>query len=117
MRRSLIGPENSIWRNALGMMAAIVFIPIAIVLKLVTMPFERPITRTPAEVARYLRDFLDGSGGEWDFDDFSSVPIADPRLDTIRERASRFNGPKSVEGLTELRALLAEAEALAAKQA
>ena len=116
MRGSLIGPENSIWRNAFGMMAAIVFIPIAIVLKLVTMPFERPITRTPAEVARYLRDFLDGSGGEWDFDDFSSIPIADARLDSIRERASRFNGPKSDHGISELKSLLAEAEALRTDQ-
>ena len=115
MSRSLISPENSIWRNALGVLAAAILIPLAILLKLVTMPFERPITRTPTEVARYLRDFIDGSGGEWDFDDFTSIPIADARLDSIRERASRFNGPMSDEGMAELRALLREAEALPAE--
>jgi hypothetical protein len=94
-------------------MAAFFVIPLAILLKLVTMPFERPVARTAPEVARYLRDFIEGSGGDWDFDDFSSIPIADPRLDSIRERASRFNGPESDEALTQLRALLAEAEALA----
>jgi hypothetical protein len=34
--------------------------------------------RTAAEVATYLRDFIDGTGDEWDWDDFESVPIADP---------------------------------------
>ena len=115
MSRSLISAENSIWRNALGVLAAAILIPLAILLKLVTMPFERPITRTPTEVARYRRNFIDGSGAEWDFDDFTSIPIADARLDSIRERASRFNGPMSDEGMAELRALLGEAEALPAE--
>ena len=41
---------------------------------------------TAAEVRQILVSFLDGSGGEWDWDDFMSVPIADPTLDSIRER-------------------------------
>jgi hypothetical protein len=64
--------------------------------------------RTPDEVVGYLRAFIEGTGGDWDWDDFVSIPIADPRLDSIRERASRFPDM----GLAELKELLREAEAL-----
>ena len=37
-----------------------------------------------AEVRRYITDFLDGRGGPWDWDDFTSIPIDDPQLDSIR---------------------------------
>lgn len=75
--------------------------------------FSRPINRTPEEVVRYLRDFVDGTGGDWDFDDFTSIPIADPRLESIRDRASRVREPITEEGGKTLRSLLAEAEAIA----
>lgn len=41
MARALIDPENSFWRNAAGAVAAAILIPIAIVVKLISMPFER----------------------------------------------------------------------------
>lgn len=109
----LISPRNRIWRNALGYLAAVVIFPIAVVVKLVTMPLERPDDRTAAEVARYLRNFIGGTGGDWDYDDFESVPIADPCLDSIRRRAASVREPTSDEGFATLQALLAEAEALA----
>ena len=68
--------------------------------------------RTAAEVARYLREFIDGVGGEWDWDDFESVPIADAVLDDIRQRAADAAPPNP--DMQRLRQLLAEAEALAA---
>ena len=111
MRRSLISLQNTFWQNAWGVLAAAVLIPVALLLKLVTWPFERPMKRTPEEVVGYLRDFIEGSSGDWDWDDFVSIPIADSRLDSIRERASRF--PKPEVGLAELDAVLREAEALA----
>ncbi len=113
MRRALISPDNAWWQNALGCLAAAVIVPVAIVVKLVSMPFERPIERSPEEVADFPREFIEGTGGDRDFDDFESIPIADPRLDSIRERASRVTEPMTEEGLATLRALLAEAEALA----
>ena len=117
MRRALIDPDNPWWRNALGYLAAAIILPIAIVAKLLILPFERlfarPIERTPEEVARILREFIDGTGGDWDFDDFECNTIADPLLDSIRDRASRVAEPMTEEGLATLRALLAEAEALA----
>jgi hypothetical protein len=117
MRRPpLVSPENSLWRNALGFLAAAIIIPLALVVKLVTMPFERPVQRTAGEVARYIRDFIDGTGGEWDWDDFECIPIADPVLEAIRERASRVMEPVDADGMATLRSLLEEAEGLAAEE-
>ena len=69
------------------------------------LPFERLMKRTPQEVVGYLRDFIEGTGGDWDWDDFVSIQIADPRLDSI----SKF--PDVGQG--ELQSLLREAEGLA----
>ena len=110
MRRSRIDPENSLWQNVWWCLATAFILPIAIVAALIAALFSRPLERTPDEVARYLRDFIDGTGDEWDWDDFTSISIADPRLDAIRERASRYG--EVGEGLAELKALLAEAESL-----
>ena len=41
---------------------------------------------TRDEVANTIQQFLDGTGGKWDWDDFCSFEIADPMLDAIRER-------------------------------
>ncbi|MBY0520472.1 MAG: hypothetical protein K2P79_08615 [Sphingomonas sp.] len=43
----------------------------------------------PLDVERYLTDFLDGSGGEWDWDDFTSIPISDPTVSGEKRRLSR----------------------------
>lgn len=111
MARALIDPENSFWRNAAGAVAAAILIPIAIVVKLISMPFERPAKRKAEEVAQYLRGFLNNSGGEWDWDDFTSVPLANPTLESIRQRAASVELPVTDEGRRTLVALLAEAEA------
>ncbi|MXP45958.1 hypothetical protein GRI43_00945 [Altererythrobacter luteolus] len=108
MRRSLISPQNTLWQNVWGVLAAAIVIPIALLLKLVMLPFDRPMKRTPEEVEGYLRDFIEGTGEEWDWDDFVSIEIADTRLDSIRERASKFPDV----GSEELNALLREAEEL-----
>ena len=44
------------------------------------------VERTKAEVEKTLRSFWDGTDGRHDWDDFVSVPIKDPVLDSIRER-------------------------------
>jgi hypothetical protein len=43
---------------------------------------------TPADVAQEIRTFLAGSAGDWDWDDFLSIRIKDPRLDAIRRRCN-----------------------------
>jgi hypothetical protein len=43
---------------------------------------------TSSEVRQILLSFLDGSGGPWDWDDFTSLRIADSALDRIRERCA-----------------------------
>lgn len=71
----------------------------------------------PKYVIEYLERFIEGAEGEWDWDDFCSIPLTDPALDDIRERACNLWRP---EGLTEadveqLRRILNEARALEAK--
>ena len=43
---------------------------------------------TSSEVRQILVSFLDGSGGPWEWDDFTSVPVADSALDKVRERCA-----------------------------
>lgn len=112
MGRALVGSENGILRNVIGCGALIFMVPVFLVIKLVTMPFEKPVNRSSVEVAQYLRDFLDERGGEWDWDDFISIPIADPRLEDIRERATALALP--LADTAPLKDLIAEAEAIAA---
>jgi hypothetical protein len=67
--------------------------------------------RPAAEVAAYLCNVIDGSGGERDWDDFESVPIADALLDDIRRRAAQVGPPDP--DMQQLRRLLAETEVIA----
>ena len=62
--------------------------------------------RTPKEVAGYIEDFIEGWGGEWDWDDFTSIPIANPWLDAIRRDAERVKLPVDEDGKAKLRELL-----------
>lgn len=42
------------------------------------------------EIAKILEDFLQGSGGPWDWDDFTQgmAPLRDPGLEAIRARCA-----------------------------
>jgi len=64
-----------------------------------------PTRRTPDAVASLLNGFLDGTD-EWAWDDFESVPLADPFLESIRQRAIPMGPPNP--DTTDLRNLLAE---------
>jgi hypothetical protein len=72
---------------------------------------------TRAEAAAYIRHFLDGTGGKWDWDDFISAKLDDPWLDRIRRTCAelpdcypptRQDHYCSDEGLRVLRDLLME---------
>ncbi len=68
--------------------------------------------RTPQEVAKILRGFIAGTGGEWDWDDFTSTPISNPELEAIRQEAETVPLPVNDEGLAKLRALLDRVNAI-----
>jgi hypothetical protein len=113
--RALISPENSWLRNAFGILAAAIIIPLAVLVKVIAWPFEKPVERSAEEVADYLRAFIDGTGDEWDWDEFTHCPIDNPDLEMIRGRALAVNLPADEAGVRELKALLHEVEALAGK--
>lgn len=92
----------------------IIAVPLAAIAALVCWIFGIKERRTATEVATYLRHFVEGGGGEWDWDDFTSVPITDPQLEGIRRRAAAVDLPPTPEGIATLRALLDEADRLAA---
>lgn len=99
--------------NGIGCILGVILLPAFIILKLVIMPFEKDAHRPPKYVARHIRDFIDGASGEWDWDDFSSIPLADPRLEAIRAAACDVSLPCGDEELAELEALFEEAQSLA----
>jgi hypothetical protein len=64
---------------------------------------------TPAQVADAIEKHLEGTDGPYDWDDFTSIPIADDRLDAIRRRCGDFGGaPSSRKDLEELRRIISE---------
>jgi hypothetical protein len=97
--------------------AAILLAPIAIPIAMIAglWPGKKTVDRTPDDVIGFLRDFLEGAGGDWDWDEFESVPITDPELDALRRRAARAAPPSP--DLNLLRGLLAEAEEVAHRRA
>ena len=48
----------------------------------------RVVDVTADQVAATIENFVEGRGAAWDWDDFLSLRIADPRLEAIRERCS-----------------------------
>lgn len=69
---------------------AVLLAPLAVPIALLAqvLPGKKTIDRTPEEVVGLIEDFLEGTGGEWDWDEFESVPITDPMLEAIRVRAT-----------------------------
>jgi ribosomal protein S3AE len=102
-----------VWRNIVGIAAATFVVPIVIVIKLILMPFERATERSASEVAEHLRDFINDTGSQFDFDDFISCEIKDPALEGLRQRAMELQLPVQREEIDLWINLLSEAEALA----
>ena len=57
---------------------------IVLALFIAALPIKRKVT--PEQFADELESHLLGAGGPWDWDDTSSVAIADPRLEAVRMR-------------------------------
>ena len=78
---------------ALAMLfVALIIVPFMI-FKLFTWPFEKPTQLSTKEAATFLRRCLDGNAEEDELDHFTSVDIADPRLDEIMKSVGKLFGP------------------------
>jgi hypothetical protein len=94
------------WR---AMLLAPILFPMALLVAL--FPFKKTRDRSAADVACFLREFINGTGREWDWDDFESIPITNPLLNQIRREALAAGPPNA--DLIRLKELLARVEALA----
>src|SRR6185503_18942768 len=63
----------------LKVLLVIFAVPLAALAALASWVFGLKAKLSASEVATYLRNFIEGGGGAWDWDDFTSVPIGDPR--------------------------------------
>jgi len=41
---------------------------------------------TREEIANTIEGFVNGTGSQWDWDDFTSIRLKDPELEAIREK-------------------------------
>lgn len=69
---------------ALGVIAVVIFL-----FTFLTWRTKKTNKRTAEEVATYIENFVNGTGKDWDWDDFISCPIADDELDAIRIKCSQ----------------------------
>ncbi len=69
---------------AVAAVAVLAAIPVALIGKVTG--WGATIDRSKEEVITYIENFIAGEGGDWDWDDFTSVPIADPRLERVRQQ-------------------------------
>ena len=111
----MVSTEPPLWLKLLLYALVLLLLPILLLtigLSLLLRPFRKPVDIPAGEVARVLREFRDGTDGDGDIDDFMDWKLADPALESIRQRFLKLDDPTDPAALT---ALLAEAEALAAR--
>jgi hypothetical protein len=93
-------------------MLVILLLPVALIAGL----FSKGRKCTPEELASDLKKFADGTDTDGEWDHFESVPIQDPRLETIRLEALRtVHLPLQVEDRAKLAQLSVKAAALGAR--
>ena len=86
----------------------LVVVPLGIIVigaVMAALPIKRKVT--PEQFADELESHLLGTGGEWDWDDTTSVAIADERLERIRLELPRFDSLALEKDKDELRAIIA----------
>lgn len=100
---------------------AVLLTPLALPVALLGRVFgilpDTPARLSASEIVLYIDDFLNGRGEPFDWDDFTSIKLADPDLDRIRSRAADVRLPVDRYGRLTLEELLREARALASKEA
>jgi len=78
---------------------------IALALIVAALPSKRREV-TPSQFADELEKHLLGTGGPWDWDDTTSIRIADERLERIRWELSKFDSLTREEDKAELKAII-----------
>jgi hypothetical protein len=89
-------------------LAWLVVVPFGIIvlaLFIAALPIKRKVT--PELFADELERHLLGTGGPWDWDDTTSVAIADERLERIRYELSKFDSLTQEKDKDELKAIIA----------
>lgn len=79
---------------------------IVLVFLLAALPIKRKRKVTPEEFADELEKHLLGTEGKWDWDDVTSVAIADDRLELIRWELPKFDRLSDEKEREELRSLI-----------
>ena len=77
--------------RVLNVLVFLLLSPLLILFVVISGLFSKPANRTADEVARYLWNEAQGRSNCRDWDDFVSIPIADPDLDAIREEAATMS--------------------------
>ncbi len=91
--------QSSIW---------LIVIPLGIIvlaLVVAALPIKRKVT--PEQFADELERHLLGTGGPWDWDDTTSIAIADERLEQVRWSLRKFDSLATQKDKDELEALIA----------
>ena len=90
-------------------LAWLVVVPFGIIVLaflIAALPIKRKVT--PEQFADELDTHLLGTGGPWDWDDTTSVAMADPRLEEVRSRLGpNLASLSHEEDKAELRAIIA----------
>ena len=90
---------------------------VLVLFRFLTFLSKRRNRLTPGQVADAIEKHLEGIDGPYDWDDFTSIPIADDHLDAIRLRCTEVGGAPASEGtLKELRDIVAQLRSLAARR-
>lgn len=95
-----------------AILAAPIVLPLARIAGALGLLRDKPANLTPFEVGRYLDDFLNYRGKPCDWDDFTSITLADPILDDIRQEAANVRLPVDAYGEKTLVGLLDRVRAL-----
>ena len=92
--------HNLVW------LAVVPFGIIVLAFFIAALPSKRKVT--PEQFADELERHLLGTGGPWDWDDTTSVAIADPRLEEVRSRLGpNLDSLSHEKDKDELRAIIA----------
>lgn len=94
----------STWSRLLAVLA----LPFLVVVKLFMLPFERPASKSAADVASVLRRYLKGTCTHEEWDEFVCVTIEDPQQDGNRMQAMQFDELDPLEADGSMRSLLAQ---------
>ena len=90
--------------HSLAWLVVVPFGIIVLVLFIAALPIKRKVT--PEQFADELESHLLGTGGPWDWDDTTSIRIADERLERIRWELPKFDSLAREEDKAELRAII-----------